>query len=135
MTMARYSRSHLTNDALLRSFDSHLAQNRSSTADLLADLAEIDERKLFLPAGYPSLYAYCLGEKRMSEDTASRWIHAARAARSFPAIFYAVADARLHLTAVGLLLPASALAETHAQSWRRRLTSPSRPPGDWWSAD
>lgn len=51
------------------------------------------------------MYAYCVGELRMSEDGAYRRITAARAARRFPAIFEAVAKSRLHLTAVSLLAP------------------------------
>src|SRR5439155_17990376 len=49
--MERYARSHLANQTLLDSLATHLAQNRGSTAELLADLAEIDERKLYRPAG------------------------------------------------------------------------------------
>jgi len=47
---------------------------------------------------------YCVGELRLSADAAARRIQAARAARRFPAIFDAVAEGRLHLTA-GLLAP------------------------------
>ena len=50
-------------------------------ARLLAHLAEVDARRLYLPAGYPSLYAYCIEELRLSEDAARRRIHAARTAR------------------------------------------------------
>jgi 5-methylcytosine-specific restriction endonuclease McrA len=51
------------------------------------------------------MYAYCVGELRMSEDTAYKRIQAARAARRFPAIFAAVADGRLHLSGMCLLAP------------------------------
>jgi hypothetical protein len=68
-------------------------------------IAEIEARKLYLPAGYPSLFAYCVGELRLSLDAAGRRIQAARAASRFPVIFDAVAEGRLHLTAVGLLAP------------------------------
>src|SRR5207247_1247392 len=44
-------------------------------------------------------------ELRLSEDAAYKRIQAARVARQFPGIFEAVADGRLHLTAVGLLAP------------------------------
>src|SRR5439155_12683348 len=42
---------------------------------------------------------------RLSEDGAYKRIHAARAARQFPALFSAVAEGRLHLTGAGLLAP------------------------------
>ena len=41
----------------------------------------------------------------MSEDAAFKRIRAARTARRFPAIFAAVADGRLHLSAVVMLAP------------------------------
>ena len=72
---------------------------------LLARLAEIDARKLYVLAGYSSMYAYCVDELRLSEDEAKRRIQAARAARRFPAIFEALAEGRLHLTGIGLLAP------------------------------
>jgi hypothetical protein len=51
------------------------------------------------------MFAYCVGELRLSEDAAFKRITAARAARRFPAVFDAVADGRLHLSAVVLLAP------------------------------
>jgi hypothetical protein len=103
--MNGYSRRHFTNTALLRELASHLSQDRSTTAMLLADLAEVDARKLYVPAAYPSMFRYCVHELHMSEDEAYKRIQAARAARQFPAIYPAVADGRLHLTAVVLLAP------------------------------
>ncbi|MEO5618662.1 MAG: hypothetical protein ABIS67_12920, partial [Candidatus Eisenbacteria bacterium] len=49
--------------------------------------------------------AYCVGELRLSEDSAFKRIRVARKARQFPAIFEAIADGRLHLGAVVLLAP------------------------------
>ena len=49
--------------------------------------------------------AYCLGELHLSEDAAYKRIQSARTARDFPAIFDAVAEGRLHLSAVVLLAP------------------------------
>ncbi len=103
--MRAYSLSHLTDPELLRGLASLIAQDRVTTAALLAHLAEVDARRLYLPAAYPSMYLYCVGELRMSEDSACKRIRAARAARQFPAIFEALADGRLHLSAVVLLAP------------------------------
>ena len=72
---------------------------------MLAFLAEFDERRLYLPAGYESMYAYCLGALHMSGDAALKRTQAARVAREFPAIFAAIEDGRLHLSAVVLLAP------------------------------
>src|SRR6266487_4760462 len=103
--MRAYSLSHLSDPELLRGLASLLAQDRVTTATLLAHLAEVDARRLYLPAAYPSMYAYCIHELHLSEDAACKRIQAARVARQFPMIFEALADGRLHLTAVGLLAP------------------------------
>src|SRR5881628_1961953 len=101
----RYARAHLTDPSLLCQAEQHPAQDRGATAELLADLAEIDHRKLYLQAAQPSMHAFCVQVWRLSEDAASKRIHAARAARRFPAIFAALAEGRLHLSAVVLLAP------------------------------
>jgi 5-methylcytosine-specific restriction endonuclease McrA len=51
------------------------------------------------------MYAWCVGELGLCEQAAFKRIHAARAARRFPAIFTAIADGRLNLSAVTLLGP------------------------------
>ena len=103
--MSNYSLSHLSNGTLLRDLQALVARDRTITAALLAHLAETDARKLYLPAGYPSMFTYCVQELRLSEDAAYKRIQAARAARQFPALFTAVAEGRLNLTGVGLLAP------------------------------
>ena len=103
--MKSYSRSQLTDDGLLASFATRLSLDCDATADLLADLAEVDARKLYAPAGHPSMFMFCVHQHHMSEDVAYKRIQAARAARRFPAIFPALAEGRLHLTAVVLLAP------------------------------
>ena len=54
-------------------------------ADLLVHLGEVDERKLYLECAFPSMFAYCVGELRFSEDAAYSRIMVARAARRLPA--------------------------------------------------
>jgi hypothetical protein len=103
--MKSYSRSHLTDSGLLSVAATRVALDRDTTAELLADLAEIDARKLYAPAGYDSMFGFCVQDLHMSEDVACKRICAARAARRFPAIFPAVADGRLHLSAVVVLAP------------------------------
>ena len=51
------------------------------------------------------MFEYCVRELHMSEDAAYKRIRAARTARQFPAIFGALAEGRLHLSAVVLLAP------------------------------
>ena len=103
--MKPYSLSHLADHVLLRDLATLVSQDRVTAAAMLAHLAEVDARKLYLPAAYPSMYMYCLKELHFSEDAAFKRIQVARTARQFPAIFTAVADGRLHLSAVVLLAP------------------------------
>jgi 5-methylcytosine-specific restriction endonuclease McrA len=103
--MNRYAYSHLSNGALLKELAASVSQDQSFTATMLGYLGEVDARKLYVPASYASMFMYCVREHRMSEDMAYKRILAARTARRFPAIFPALAEGRLHLTAVVLLAP------------------------------
>jgi hypothetical protein len=103
--MRAYSLTHLSDPELLKGLTSMVARDRATTATLLAHIAEFDARRLYLPAAYPSMYAYCVQELHLSEASAYKRIQAARTAREFSAIFEAVADGRLHLSAVVLLAP------------------------------
>ena len=96
---------HLSDAALLRDLARLVAQDRLTTAALLAHLAEVDDRRLYLPAGYPSMHAYCVEDLRLSEGAAFRRIRAARAARQFPVLYGALSEGRLHLAAISLLAP------------------------------
>ena len=103
--MRAYSLRHLADSTLRHDLEQLVITDCGTTAQLIAHIAEFIARKLFLEDGYASMYHYCVGELRMSEDIACRRIRAARAARRFPLIFPALADGRIHLTAVSLLAP------------------------------
>jgi hypothetical protein len=103
--MSDYSLVHLSDAVLLRELAQLAVQDRVITVALLAHIAEVDNRRLYVPAGYPSMFAYCVDELRLSEDAAYKRIQAARAARQFSGLFYALADGRLHLAALCLLAP------------------------------
>jgi len=100
-----FTRSEIRDTELLRNARLHARDERAGTALLLADIGEIDARRLFVPAGHPSLFEYCRGALKLSEDAAARRIQAARAARRHPTIFAMCADGRLSLTAITLLAP------------------------------
>jgi len=100
-----YSLRHLTDQVLLRDLSTIVARDRANTAALLAHLAEVDARRLYAPAGYPSMYLFCVRELQMSEDEALKRIRVARTAREYPAVFAAIAEGRLNLNAVLLLTP------------------------------
>lgn len=96
---------HVSDAALLKNLAALVVLDRSTTAWLLAHVAEVDVRRLYVPAGYPSMFAYCVEKLKMSEDSAGKRIQAARAARRFPALFRELAAGRMHLTGVCLLAP------------------------------
>ena len=79
--MRNYSLSHVSDAALARDLAAAAARDRAATANLLAHIAEFDARKLYVPAAHPSMFSYCVGELRLSEDAAYKRIQAARAAR------------------------------------------------------
>ena len=103
--MKTYSLTHLSDQTLLRALAALAAQDCATTAELVAHIAEVDARRLYVPAGYPSMYLYCVQELHLSEQAAYRRIHAGRTARRCPALFTALAEGRLHLTAIEMLAP------------------------------
>jgi hypothetical protein len=103
--MRTYVLSHVSDGVLLRDLNMLVGHERIAMAGVLAHIAEVDERRLYLPAGYPSMYAYCVGVLRFPEQAAKKRIRAGRTARQFPAIFDALAEGRVHLSAVVLLKP------------------------------
>src|SRR5213593_3078575 len=79
--MKTCSLSHLGDHELRRALAASFSQEDGATATVLAHIAEFDARRLYLPAGYPSTFAYCVGELGRSEDAAYKRIQAARVAR------------------------------------------------------
>src|SRR5688572_24565064 len=121
--MRDYSLSHLSDAVLLRDLSALAVQERVTTAELLAHIAEVDARRLYAPAGFSSMHAYCVGELRLSEDAAYKRIQAARAGRQFHALFPAISEGRLHLAAACLLAPhltAENVAELIERATHRR---------------
>jgi len=103
--MHEYVLTHLDDATLLHNLTSLAARERATTAAILAHIAEVDARRLYAPAGYPSMHAYCVKELHLSEDAAFRRIRAARTCREFPMLFTELAEGRLHLAAITLLAP------------------------------
>jgi len=83
-----------------------LAQlERESTTALIASLAEMDARRLYLGEGCSSLFVYCTQVLHLSEHAAYGRIEAARAVSRFPIILACLERGELTLTAVSLLRP------------------------------
>src|SRR5262249_5785535 len=73
------------------------------TARQVALIAEVERRRLYAPAGHPSMYAYCVGELHLSEDAAYKRIRVARSARRFPQVVAALASGTVHLSGLTML--------------------------------
>ena len=95
----------LSDDELLVEVARLAKCERQATALLIASLAELDARRLYLGQSCSSLFTYCTHVLRLSEHAAYGRIEAARAARRFPVILELLANGSVNLTAVGLLAP------------------------------
>jgi hypothetical protein len=95
----------LSDAALLVRVSTLAERERLVTADLIASLAELDARRLYLGAGCSSLFTYCTQVLHLSEHAAYGRIEAARAARRFPRILARLAEGSVTLTTVCLLAP------------------------------
>ena len=105
MTITLSTVESLSDDALLARVTSLVACERQATADLIASLAELDTRRLYLGAGCSSLFTYCTHVLHLSEHAAYGRIEAARLARRRPEVLGRLADGSLTLTAICLLGP------------------------------
>lgn len=108
------SLARLTDDQLLQKVKALAALEREATAQVIASLAELDARRLYLAEGFPSLFSYCTEALHLSEHAAYNRIEAARAARKWPVILQMIADGAVTLTVVRLLIP-SLTDDNHRQ--------------------
>ena len=99
------SPNHLTDAELLALVTRAAKQECAATAHLIALLAEVDARRLYLGEGYSSLFTYCTQALHLSEHAAYGRIEAARAVRRFPVVMEFLADGSLNVTTIGLLAP------------------------------
>ena len=95
----------ISDDELLAQVTRLAGAERHATAQLIASLAELDARRLYLGQGCSSLFTYCTRVLHLSEHAAYGRIEAARAARRFPLILDRLARGSITLTTVTLLAP------------------------------
>ena len=101
--MKSYSLTHVSPHTILTNLDRLDRQDWGTTAELLANLAEVDERKLYVPLGYPCMQDYCIHGRRYSKDVAKKRIRVARVARRMPVVFEALAEGRVDLSGIAVL--------------------------------
>lgn len=80
-------------------------RERQATAALVAHLAVLEERRLYLAEGCSSMFTYCTQVLHFSEHAAYNRIETARAARKFPIILEMLEAGSVNLTAARLLAP------------------------------
>jgi hypothetical protein len=95
--------STMSDAVLMERLATLVREEKRITAAVLLHIAEVEARGLHLAAGCSSIYVYCTRLLGMSEDEAFKRIRAARVLRRYPVVAGAVAEGRLHLTAVVLL--------------------------------
>jgi hypothetical protein len=93
----------LSNEELLTRMKHLAAREREATVSLIAHLAELDQRRLYLAEGYSSLFSYCTEVLHLSEGAAYRRIEAARTVRRFPIILEMLGQGSVNLTTVNVL--------------------------------
>ncbi len=87
---------------VLRELDALVAKGRHNEADLLAHLAEVDRRQLYLEQGCSSMFGYLTEVLHFSEATAFRRIAVARAARTVPLLLERIREGALHVAGAWL---------------------------------
>jgi hypothetical protein len=97
------SLTHLSNRAVVAEVMRLAGAERQATAQLVAALAELDARRLYLAEGCSSLFTYCTSVLHLSEHAAYSRIEAARAGRRFPLILDLLVRGDVTVTTVGLV--------------------------------
>ncbi len=96
---------HLSDDELVAGACRLVQQHRGLTAELLAHIAEMDERKLYRKHACSSMFVYVTERLHLSEAIAYKQINVGRVARKFPLIFDLLEAGDTHLSNLVLLAP------------------------------
>ncbi len=111
-------------DELLRRLDDLVNKSRCVEADVVAHIAVVDERKLYVKKGFSSMFTYCTKVLHFSEAVTNLRIHVARASRKHPVLLEMLGDGRLHLTAIAKLAPH--LTEANIKTFLNRAVHKSK---------
>ena len=97
--------SALSNHQLVDRLQRLVDRDNALTAELLASMAEVDARRLYLEAACSSMFVYCTNILRMSDAQTYKRIRAARLARKCPAVLPMVHSGQVNLCTLILLAP------------------------------
>ena len=95
----------LSDRELLNHTQSLVAQERSTTLDILLHLNEVERRGLHLKLGYSSLFDYCTRRLKYSASAAGRRVQVARCVRRYPQVFELLRAREVNLSTVSLVAP------------------------------
>ncbi len=95
----------LSDDALLRRLSELVHGSRRVEVEVIAHIAEVDARRLYAREAASSMFVYCTDVLHLSEHEAYLRIRVARAASEHPVLLDMLADGRIHLSGIGMLVP------------------------------
>jgi hypothetical protein len=95
----------LSDDELLQRLSELVSRSKRIEAELVAHIAEVDERRLYLREASASMFGYATEVLHLSEHEAYLRITAARASRDYPILLEMLAEGRLHVSAIARLAP------------------------------
>jgi hypothetical protein len=106
--------SRVTDQELLASLSNAVGVERKAMAEVIARLAEVDRRRLYLAEACSSLHAFCVQRLGYSENEAQKRIHVARLYQRLPQVLDELENGTIHLT--GLFVLAGHLTESNADA-------------------
>ncbi len=95
----------ISDDELLRRLSGLVQQSRRVESELVAHIAEVDQRRLYAREACSSMFTYCTEVLHMSEAEAYLRIRVARASLKHPGLLRMLEDGRIHLTGAAKLSP------------------------------
>lgn len=92
----------MSDNELLTKLQELVKQERDLIAEVLRHLREVEERRLYLARGYPSMFAFCTQVLNYSEGEAHVRIQAMRLIRTLPAVEGKIERGELSLSVAAL---------------------------------
>ncbi|MEK7354815.1 MAG: HNH endonuclease [Bdellovibrionota bacterium] len=109
----------LQNDDIVRSAHTAVKDESRATTWVLRHLEVIQERKIFLERGYPSLFEFCVGEFGYSNGAAQRRIQAMRLMKEVPEIQAKIEGGQLSITSAASIQSFLQLEKKAEQSYSK----------------
>jgi hypothetical protein len=96
---------HLSDQDLFARLRQNCSDGNRLTAERLAFLGEVEERRLHLSMASPSMYDFCRRRLGMSDGRAYRNVAGARLGRRYPFLLPLIANGELFLSTLSLMAP------------------------------